>query len=253
MAGPDGRAPERPASGVSVGRYVPYVIRKRSTSAGETRYGVELRRPDRSKYQRTFRTRKATARWQRERCPSRTAASGSTRPPGASASRPSRRSGSPSPAGAPRSSRATATSSTGGSSQRSARCASRRSPPRTCNTYSVCRSVRPLVWCSALLTLRIGELAGLQVRDLDLERGTLTVARVMGEVGGELRIGDPKSTAGHRTLAMPAALIAMLTEHCTGPDPRIWVFPAPQGGRSGTGYGEPGSGTRRCQRRVSMG
>lgn len=42
------------------------MIRKRTTSTGEVRYDVVLRRPDRSRYTRTFRTRKDAERYQRE-------------------------------------------------------------------------------------------------------------------------------------------------------------------------------------------
>ena len=48
-------------------------------------------------------------------------------------------------------------------------------------------------------------------------------------------LGPPKSQAGRRTMAVPAALMALLSEHMawrgiTGADPEEFVFPAPQGG-----------------------
>jgi integrase len=48
-------------------------------------------------------------------------------------------------------------------------------------------------------------------------------------------LGPPKSQAGQRTIAVPAALMALLSEHMawrgiTGADPDAFVFPAPQGG-----------------------
>jgi len=46
--------------------------------------------------------------------------------------------------------------------------------------------------------LRIGELAGLQVRDIDTDAGTVLVRRNVVEVGGHLVVGEPKTLAGRR-------------------------------------------------------
>lgn len=51
--------------------------------------------------------------------------------------------------------------------------------------------------------------------------------------------GRPKSQAGRRTMAVPPALMALLSEHLaggasTGADPDQFAFPAPQGGHSTT-------------------
>lgn len=74
---------------------------------------------------------------------------------------------------------------------------------------------RPMVYVAGVLGLRWGECAALRVGRIDLQRGTLTVAESLSEVAGTVMFGPPKSDAGRRTLAMPAALTAMLTEHLT--------------------------------------
>jgi len=56
---------------------------------------------------------------------------------------------------------------------------------------------RPMVWIGAVLGLRWGEVAGLQVRALDFVQGTITVATQLGRDG---RLGPPKSAAGRRVL-----------------------------------------------------
>lgn len=65
------------------------------------------------------------------------------------------------------------------------------------------------------LGLRPGEIAGLSWDAVDLDAGTLTVMQSLKrERSSELRIGDVKrSSAGHRTLAMPAPVIDALRAH----------------------------------------
>lgn len=91
-------------------------------------------------------------------------------------------------------------------------------------------------WTLALaLGLRRGEVLGLRWSDIDLDAGTLTVRRQLQRIpwehgcsdpsacgravdcpsrfGGGLRVSEPKSVAGNRTLAMPTSLTAELCEH----------------------------------------
>ncbi len=96
----------------------------------------------------------------------------------------------------------------------------------------------PLVLLGAVSGLRIGELAGLQVRDLDFFTLTLTVRRNVNEVKGQLVIDEPKTAAGRRTMAIPTALRDVLSEHLrrrrlTAADGDSWLFPSPDGARSG--------------------
>jgi integrase len=86
--------------------------------------------------------------------------------------------------------------------------------------------------------LRQGEVLGLRWSDIDLDVGELTVRRSLGWLswqhgcvdrgdpacgrraancprrhGGGARLGQPKSTAGRRTIALPAPVIAELRKH----------------------------------------
>jgi integrase len=71
---------------------------------------------------------------------------------------------------------------------------------------------------------------------LDLLGRTLAVERaVVRGANGRPDLGEPKSDAGRRTLAMPAALAQALAAHAkaigvTAADPEALLFPAPDGG-----------------------
>jgi integrase len=73
-------------------------------------------------------------------------------------------------------------------------------------------------WEALILTaayggLRWGELAGLRRSDVDLARGTIRVARKLGEVNGQLEFGPPKSAAGRRTIGVPSFVVRALELH----------------------------------------
>lgn len=73
---------------------------------------------------------------------------------------------------------------------------------------------RALVWMAAATALRTAELAGLRRRDVDLERGRVTVARAYVEPARRgAYFGPPKSDAGVRIVVMPAFLVPLLAEH----------------------------------------
>jgi integrase len=61
--------------------------------------------------------------------------------------------------------------------------------------------------------LRFGELVALRRSDVDLTKGVVSVRRAAVRVAGETVIGDPKSRAGIRTVALPPHLVPMLREH----------------------------------------
>ncbi len=94
---------------------------------------------------------------------------------------------------------------------------------------------RAMILVAAELGLRWDECAGLQVRDLDVLRRTVTVRLTVGEVRGTFVMSEPKTRAGRRTLAASEPLIAELAEHLrrqelTARDADAWVFTAPEGG-----------------------
>lgn len=84
-------------------------------------------------------------------------------------------------------------------------------------------------WCG----LRFGELAELRRGDVDLKAGVLRVQRGVTRVDGEFVIGDPKSNAGKRTVALPPHLKPLIKRHLTdhtAADPGALLFPARAGG-----------------------
>lgn len=95
---------------------------------------------------------------------------------------------------------------------------------------------RPMVWLGAVLGLRWQEVAALQMGALDLLGRTLAVERaVVRGSNGKPTLGEPKSDAGRRTLAMPEPLAQVLAAHAkaigvTAADADALLFPAPDGG-----------------------
>jgi integrase len=63
------------------------------------------------------------------------------------------------------------------------------------------------------LGLRRGELLGLRWEDLDLDRGTLTVAKTVQRVGGRLLVDDTKSEASDATVPLPKITRRELLAH----------------------------------------
>jgi integrase len=91
---------------------------------------------------------------------------------------------------------------------------------------------RALVLVAAFGGLRWGELAGLRRKRIDLQAGTVTVAEQLVEVNGAFSLGPPKSTAGRRTVTLPAVVVATLAEHLTDhteASPDAFVFLSSQG------------------------
>lgn len=93
---------------------------------------------------------------------------------------------------------------------------------------------RTLVLLAAFCSLRMGELAALTRRDIDLDAGTVTVRASAADLpGGHRHIGPPKSDAGRRTVTMPEAIIEAVGEHLerfAQPGPDGLVFVGPRGG-----------------------
>ena len=72
----------------------------------------------------------------------------------------------------------------------------------------------PMAYLGTVDGLRWGEVAGLRIGHLDLEAQTLSVTEtVVRGRRGTVGFGEPKSTAGRRTLAVPVELVAMLMRH----------------------------------------
>lgn len=69
-------------------------------------------------------------------------------------------------------------------------------------------------WRLALYTgMRRGELLALRWADVDFERGTLSVRRTLTRGESGLVFGEPKSSAGRRSVAIPEPVVATLRTH----------------------------------------
>jgi integrase len=95
-------------------------------------------------------------------------------------------------------------------------------------------SYRALILTAGLAGLRAGELFALRRSDVDLASGVITVRRKRLRLASGETIEDaPKSSAGRRTVALPAVLVRELEHHLAihtgGSDPEAHVFSSPVG------------------------
>jgi integrase len=59
--------------------------------------------------------------------------------------------------------------------------------------------------------MRRGELLGLKWEDIDLEKGILSVRRTLSRgKGGTWELGQPKTTSGRRSIALPGSCVVAL-------------------------------------------
>jgi integrase len=106
---------------------------------------------------------------------------------------------------------------------------------RLANELGGIGSLGPMVYLGTVDGLRWGEVAGLRVRQLDIDARTLAVTEtVVRGRKGVVGFGEPKSAAGRRTLAVPAELMSMLCEHLavrgvSKDDADALVFTSPDG------------------------
>ena len=78
----------------------------------------------------------------------------------------------------------------------------------------IARPFRAMVLLAEFCQLRLGELLGLMVDDLDLAGRTVRVERQALELRGDGRvIAQPKTDAGKRTVSLPAGLVPELVDH----------------------------------------
>ncbi|MDG4665138.1 site-specific integrase [Mycobacterium sp. 236(2023)] len=93
---------------------------------------------------------------------------------------------------------------------------------------------QPMVLLAAWCALREGELFELRRRDVNLQDGVVSITRAVVRVKGGFQVGPPKSDAGIRDVAMPAAILPKLKAHmeseymAAGDD--ALLFPATAGG-----------------------
>ncbi|GAC1545915.1 MAG: site-specific integrase [Acidimicrobiales bacterium] len=103
---------------------------------------------------------------------------------------------------------------------------------------------RALVLVGGVLGLRWGESIGLRLCDIDFMRRTVTVAQVVEEVAGQLRVlpGQAKTAGSLRTITAPPFLIDALALHLAEYRPDAdrgdLVFVGPRGGILRRRFGE---------------
>lgn len=115
---------------------------------------------------------------------------------------------------------------------------SERSPERPVVTvpevFAVADHIRPwfraMVLLAAFTGLRWGELVALRRSDVDLTARVVHVRRAVVDVGGQLVEGSPKTAAGRRDVAIPAAIVPDLRVHLeewseAGRNGRVFVGP----------------------------
>ena len=93
-------------------------------------------------------------------------------------------------------------------------------------------AVELAAWCH----LRLGEVLGLERRDVDLLHRRIHVERTAYDVGGRLELGPPKTQAGRRTVSIPPHVLLTLERHLrgfVGPEASSPLLTGHKGGRLG--------------------
>jgi integrase len=60
---------------------------------------------------------------------------------------------------------------------------------------------------------RRNELLALRWQDVDLDGGRLRIEQALEQTGGEIRVKEPKTRHGRRTISLPAETVALLKKH----------------------------------------
>lgn len=85
-------------------------------------------------------------------------------------------------------------------------------------------------WCA----MRLGEITELRRKDIDVaDAPVIRIRRAAVRVDGGWAVGDPKSDAGARDVAIPPHLLTPIKKHLakyTEPEPESLLFPADSGG-----------------------
>jgi integrase len=89
---------------------------------------------------------------------------------------------------------------------------------------------QPLVASLVGLGLRFSEATALEVRDVDLDVGVVTVRQAWKKARVGFEVGVPKSKAGRRTIGLSASLARALSPLCVGRPGDAWLFTAVEGG-----------------------
>lgn len=98
--------------------------------------------------------------------------------------------------------------------------------------YAMPEHLRVLVLLAAWCSLRFGEATELRRGDIDLEAGTVSVARGVVKVKGRRIVDTPKTAAGVRQVDIPPHLLPVVAEHLREhvgrkPDALLFASPVP--------------------------
>lgn len=95
----------------------------------------------------------------------------------------------------------------------------------------ICRKrwLYPLVYLAAATGLRRGELLALAWADVDWEKKTLHVARIVAYEGGRVVVAEPKTMRSRRAVTLPDEALAVLKEWKEQGEGGEWVFPSHNG------------------------
>lgn len=100
-------------------------------------------------------------------------------------------------------------------------------------TSEMPEKLQPMVLLATFCALRFGELVELRRKDIDLGDGVVRIRRAAVRVAGGWEIGDPKSDAGIRDVAIPSNITPALETHLKKHVPsggEALLFPAKSGG-----------------------
>lgn len=81
-----------------------------------------------------------------------------------------------------------------------------------------------VVWTLATTGMRFGELAGLQVGDIDFSARRISISRNAVWVNNRTVVGTPKTDEGARVITAPEFVFTMLKRRCRNKLPSAWVF-----------------------------
>lgn len=97
-------------------------------------------------------------------------------------------------------------------------------------TDSIDQRYRGFVTLGAFSGLRVGEMFGLRVKNVDVLRRQINVVEQLQEVSGHLMFGPPKTPTSVRRVPVPSIVIDEITPHLVNRPADATVFLAPEGG-----------------------
>ncbi len=110
--------------------------------------------------------------------------------------------------------------------------------PATLPELATITEEMPKQWAAMILfaswlAMRFGEITELRRGDVDLKDEVIRIRRAVVRVDGQFVVGDPKSEAGTRDVAIPPHLVPAIEAHLkdhVGPGKDALLFPAVNGG-----------------------